>query len=125
MSTVSVAASIVVGIALLVSGGSKIASGARWPADARRLGAPGFAIPLLPWVELILGALLVAQVARPIPAALALGLMLAFTVLIVRRLAAGEHPPCACFGAWSARPLGWWHVARNLGLVVLCVLALF
>ena len=76
------------------------------------------------WVELVTGALLVAQAARPVPALVALALMLAFTVLIVRRLAAGEHPPCACFGAWSARPLGWWHVARNLALIGLSVLAL-
>jgi uncharacterized membrane protein YphA (DoxX/SURF4 family) len=121
----SIGASIVVGIALLVSGGSKIASGGRWPEDARRLGAPKIAIPVLPWIELIVGALLVVQVASPVPALVALGLMLAFTVLIVRRLAAGEHPPCACFGAWSARPLGRWHVARNLALIALCVLALF
>jgi uncharacterized membrane protein YphA (DoxX/SURF4 family) len=123
MSTISFVASLIVGIAFLVSGGSKIGSGARWHDDARRLGAPDAAITVLPWIELIVGALLIVQVARPVPALLALALMLAFTVLIVRRLAAGEHPPCACFGAWSARPLGWWHVARNLGLVALCVLA--
>lgn len=123
MSTISFVASLIVGIAFLVSGGSKIASGARWHDDARRLGAPDWAIPVLPWIELIVGALLIVQVARPVPALLALALMLAFTVLIALRLAAGEHPPCACFGAWSARPLGWAHVARNLALVALCVLA--
>jgi hypothetical protein len=125
MSTLSFVASLIVGAALLVSGGSKVASGARWHDDARLLGAPGPVIPVLPWVEIVTGALLVAQVARPVPALVALVLMLAFTVLIVRRLAAGEHPPCACFGAWSARPLGWWHVARNLALIGLSVLALF
>jgi uncharacterized membrane protein YphA (DoxX/SURF4 family) len=125
MSALSIVASVVVGVSFLVSGGSKIASGARWHDDARRLGAPEITIPVLPWVELVVGALLVVQVAQPFAAVVALGLMLAFTVLIARRLAAGEHPPCACFGAWSARPLGWWHLVRNLALVALCVVALF
>jgi hypothetical protein len=107
-----------------VSGGSKIAAGARWPDDARRLGAPAIAVPLLPWVELAVGALLVVQVAPVLASIAALALLSAFTVLVVRRLAAGEHPPCACFGAWSARPLGWSHVARNVVLLGLTVLVL-
>ena len=34
-------------------------------------------------------------------------------VALVLRLAQGRRPPCACFGAWSATPIGWGHVARN------------
>jgi uncharacterized membrane protein YphA (DoxX/SURF4 family) len=117
-------ASVVVGVAFVVSGGSKIASGRRWHDDARRLGAPALTIPALPWVELVVGALLVVQVGRPFVAVVALALLLSFTVLVLLRLAAGEHPPCACFGSWSARPLGRWHVVRNVALIVLAALAL-
>jgi hypothetical protein len=49
-----------------------------------------------------------------------------FTALLVRLIARGEHPPCACFGGFSARPIGWGHVARNavfLGLAVIAVAA--
>ena len=55
----------------------------------------------------------------------ALLLLGSFTALIVRRLAEGKRPPCACFGAWSAKPLGAGHVVRNGALIVLAVLALW
>ena len=117
-------ASILLGLAFLIAGGSKLAAGPSWPEQAKGLGAPSVAIPVLPWLELGLGALLVVQVA-PIPAAsLALVLLAAFTALIVRRLAEGRHPPCACFGAWSAKPLGWGHVARNAALIALGIVVL-
>jgi hypothetical protein len=45
-------------------------------------------------------------------------------VLILRRLAEGQRPPCACFGAWSTKPLGRGHVVRNLGFIGLAVVAL-
>jgi uncharacterized membrane protein YphA (DoxX/SURF4 family) len=124
LTALAVVASVVVGVAFLVAGGSKIAAGPAWPVQARGLGAPAVVIPLLPWFEIALGAVLVVQVAR-VPAALvALAVLVAFTMLIVRRLAEGAHPPCACFGAWSAKPLGPGHVARNLALMALAVLAL-
>jgi uncharacterized membrane protein YphA (DoxX/SURF4 family) len=121
----SAAAAILLGLAFLLAGGSKLAAGPGWPEQARGLGAPTVVIPVLPWFELALGAVLVVQVAPTVAAVVALGLLAAFTVLIVRRLAEGRHPPCACFGAWSAKPLGWGHVARNAALIGLGVVALF
>jgi hypothetical protein len=50
--------------------------------------------------------------------------LVGFTVLILRRLAEGRRPPCACFGAWSTKPLGRGHVVRNLGFIALAVVAL-
>lgn len=79
-------------------------------------------IPVLPWFEILLGAVLVVQLA-PIPVAVvALIALAAFTGLIVRRLAQGEHPPCACFGAWSTKPLGPGHLVRNGVLMLLAVI---
>jgi len=125
MSTVALVASLLLGLVFLVSGGSKIAAGPAWPEQARGLGAPTFVVPVLPWVEIVLGAVLVMQL-TPVPAAAtALAVLVAFTALIVRRLSQGRHPPCACFGAWSAKPLGPGHVARNVGFMALGVLALF
>ena len=121
----SAAAAILLGLAFLLAGGSKLAAGPGWDEQARGLGAPTVVIPVLPWFELALGAVLVVQVAPTVAAVVALGLLAAFTVLIVRRLAEGRHPPCACFGAWSAKPLGWGHVARNAALIGLGVVALF
>jgi hypothetical protein len=45
-------------------------------------------------------------------------LLLAFTVVLVVRLVQGRRPPCACFGALSAKPIGWGNVVRNGVLIV-------
>ncbi|HUS43774.1 MAG TPA: MauE/DoxX family redox-associated membrane protein [Ilumatobacteraceae bacterium] len=124
MAAVGLVASILLGFVFLVSGGSKVAAGPAWPEQARGLGAPAVVVPVLPWVEIVLGAVLVMQVAPVAAAALALAVLAAFTALIVRRLAEGRHPPCACFGTWSSKPLGLGHVARNVGLMALAVVAL-
>lgn len=125
MSAVGLVASVLLGFVFLVSGGSKIAAGPAWPEQAAGLGAPSIVVPVLPWVEIVLGAILVMQVAPVAAAATALVVLAAFTALIIRRLAQGRHPPCACFGAWSAKPLGAGHVVRNAVFMVLGVLALF
>ena len=123
MPLVSSIAAVLVGIAFVVAGGSKLAARESWPLQAQGLGAPSWTIPLVPWVELAIGSLLIVQLLRVPMAVLAAGLLAVFTVMIVRKMAAGEHPPCACFGAWSAKPIGWGHVARNGALMSLAVLA--
>ena len=123
MSAVGLVASILLGLVFLVSGGSKLAAGPGWPEQARGLGAPSFVVPVVPWFELVLGAVLVVQLAPTLAAVVALLVLVGFTVLILRRLAEGRHPPCACFGAWSTKPLGLGHVVRNFGFIGLAVVA--
>lgn len=123
MSAVAAAAAIALGLAFLLAGVAKLAAGRGWPSMAATMGVPAVAAAAVPWVELVLGGALVARLAMPVPAVAAIVVLTAFTVLIVRRLAAGDHPPCACFGAWSARPLGRAHVARNAVLLALAVVA--
>lgn len=125
MSAVGTVASIAVGVAFLLAGASKLAAGRRWPATAREMGAPALTIPFVPWIELAVGAALVAQLAMPFAAVLALALLVAFTTLIAVRLAHGERPACACFGAWSAEPIGPTHLVRNGVLMALSVLAMW
>jgi len=125
MHTVAVVASVVVGLVFVVAGAAKVAQGAKWPAQAAQLGAPPVLAPVVPWWEIVVGALLVVQLGAPWPAIAALATLLMFTALIVRLLARGEHPPCACFGSWAAAPLGPRHVARNVVLLSLATLALF
>lgn len=124
MDTVSLLASIALGVAFLVAGGSKLAAAASWPSQARGLGAPDWSIPIVPWFEIALGAVLVTQLARIPAAATALATLVVFSLLIARRLREGVRPPCACFGAWSASPLSWRHLARNAGLIALAILAM-
>ena len=124
MSTVALIASVALGVAFLTAGGSKLAAGEAWPTQARGLGAPAIAIPTLPWLELVVGAALVFQIVPPIPAIVALALLVAFTALIAARLREGRRPPCACFGAWSAKPIGPSNLVRNGALIVLGLIAL-
>jgi uncharacterized membrane protein YphA (DoxX/SURF4 family) len=125
MTALAVGAAVVLGVAFVVAGASKLAAGGAWPAQAAGLGAPAWLAAPVPWVELAVGATLIVQVARPWPAVAALALLAAFTALIGRQLAAGKHPPCACFGAWSAKPLGWTHLARNAALIALAAAAIW
>ncbi len=123
MEIVATVASLIVGAAFVVAGASKLAARDTWPSQAKELGAPDWTVPIVPWVELVVGALLVVQVARPVMAIIAIGLLVVFTAMIAVQLRQGRHPPCACFGAWSAKPIGGGHVARNLALIALAVVA--
>ena len=124
MDTVALVASVVLGIAFVVAGGSKIAAGPSWPDQARGLGAPTWVIPVLPWIEIAVGAMLIVQFGAPWPSLAALAMLIAFTVLIAITLRQGRRPPCACFGAWSAKPIGVGHLVRNGALMVLALLSL-
>jgi uncharacterized membrane protein YphA (DoxX/SURF4 family) len=119
---VAAVAAAVLGAVLMASGGAKLASRS-WPQQAGELGAPPWSVPVVPWVELAVGALLVVQLARPLVALVAVALIAVFTVVLVVRLAQGRHPPCACFGRFSARPIGPWSVVRNVVLIGLAALA--
>jgi uncharacterized membrane protein YphA (DoxX/SURF4 family) len=117
-------AGVLLGLVFLLSGGSKVAAGPKWPTEAAALGAPEAVVPVIPWFELVLGGLLVVQIAAPWPAVVAVATLLVFTGFLVLRLRGGNRPPCACFGAWSTKPLGWGHVVRNLCFVAIGIVAI-
>ena len=77
----------------------------------------------VPVVELAVGAGLVTGLARRPLAWVAVALLVAFTVVVARALVAGRRPVCACFGAWSQRPIGRATLVRNGVLLVLAVVA--
>lgn len=119
----AVVSAVVVGLVFLVAGVSKAASFSRWRSEAAGMKVPRVVVPFVPGVEIVLGAMLVAQVSRPAAAGAAALLLLAFTMAILARLAEGERPPCACFGSWAARPIGPFHVVRNVVLIVVATVA--
>jgi hypothetical protein len=94
-----------------------------------RLAAPAMLARLVPVVELAVAAGLVA--APSLAAWAALALLLAFSVVIARALAAGATVPCACFGGGAvaaadgedARPLSTLELVRNAGLGALAIVA--
>jgi hypothetical protein len=116
-------AGLVVGLAFVWAGVLKLVEGPAWTKQAADMGVPRLVAQFVPFVEIVVGALLATQLFRPWPAVAALVLLLAFTIIIVRRLLDGSRPPCACFGSRSKRPLGAVHVVRNLVLMALTVVA--
>jgi len=122
--TFAFAAGLALGIAFLAAGAAKVASGPLWAQQAEAIGAPRVAVAVVPPLEIVLGALLCTRVAPAVVAVMALALLAMFTTLIMVRLAQGKRPPCACFGSWSARPLGWRHLLRNGVLMALAVVVL-
>ena len=111
-------ATVVLGAVFLVAGVTKVSAPKQWRVQSADLGVPRGVATALPFGELVIGALLVSQVARRPVAMLAAALLIAFTTLLVVRLRQGRRPPCACFGAWSAKPIGWSDVARNAGFLL-------
>jgi hypothetical protein len=117
--TLAVVAAVVLGLTFLLAGVAKIASGQQWPVQAGALGAPRWAIPVVPWLEIVLGATLCTQIVRPLAATGAAVLLIVFSALLASRLRQGQHPPCACFGSLRAKPLSWRHLLRNVALIAL------
>jgi uncharacterized membrane protein YphA (DoxX/SURF4 family) len=119
----AVIANVALGAAFLWAGALKLVQGPSWSKQAADMGVNRPVALVVPYVEVVVGALTVSQLFRPWPAVAALGLLVAYTVLILVRLADGDRPPCACFGSRSMRPLGAYHVLRNLALIALAVVA--
>jgi len=92
---VIVVASVLLGAVFVISGVLKLSAPSQWRTQSADLGVPGVVAAVLPILELVVGALLIAQLARR-AAAVAAGLLLvAFTMLLIVRLVQGRRPPCA------------------------------
>ena len=120
-----VIASVILGGVMCIAGGSKVAMGKRWTVEAQALGAPKAVAPIVPWIEIAFGALLIVQLKPDVVGSLSLVLLVTFTLLIVRQLQMGHRPVCACFGSWSSKPLSGKHVARNAGFIALALITIF
>lgn len=118
-----VIAGVLVGLSFVAAGLFKLADGPAWPQQAADMGVARPIAVVVPYVEIAIGGLLIVPIVRPWPAVAAVALLVVFTTLILVRIADGSRPPCACFGSRSKRPLGAFHVVRNLGLLVLAGLA--
>ncbi|MCP4959758.1 MAG: DoxX family membrane protein [Actinomycetia bacterium] len=115
--------SIVLGAVFTFSGALKLRDPG-WPLAARSLGTPDWAIPLVAPFELVLGVSLIAGLGVVVGAAAAIVLLLGFTVVLGRAIRLPNPPVCACFGHWSAKPVGVGSLARNAALIVLASIAL-
>jgi uncharacterized membrane protein YphA (DoxX/SURF4 family) len=119
------------GVVLLASAAAKIAAGRNATAgDMARAGILGWRVArplsiLLPTVEVLLGAGLLAGVELRTVSAAAFVFLVAVSLYLVVAIARGQAgEPCACFGAASRATVGWRSVARNAALVAGCVIPL-
>lgn len=120
---VATVASTFVGLALIVAALLKLMEGPLWLKQAADMDVVRPLAQVVPFVELLIGVPLLFQVLQPWPAAAAVALFVVFTIVIVRRILDGSRPPCACFGSRSKRPLGPYHVVRNMGFIALGLIA--
>ncbi len=111
-----------VGTVLLLAGAFKLAQPA-WPRAAADFGAPRWVIASLPWLELVLGGLLLSQVGGRWTAGAACLLLALFTVAVAVRLRFGDQAPCGCFGEASWEPVSGRTLVRNLVLTALAAAA--
>jgi uncharacterized membrane protein YphA (DoxX/SURF4 family) len=118
LSPVGVVARALVGLVLLAAGALK-ARDPSWPESARRFGLPRPAAIALPWLEVAIGALLVAQYGGRATALAALVLLAAFTAGVALRVSRHDDVPCACFGALSTARVTGRTLARNVVLIAL------
>jgi hypothetical protein len=123
MTTVCLASLIALVVVFLTATVGKLAS----PGSARRataqLGGPMWGAPFLVPAEVGVVALLLV---RPAFGTLAAGLLLGgFTVVLVRVVRSGQTVSCGCFGSATSASVSGATVARNLGLMSLCVPAAF
>ena len=124
MDVVGILAGIVVGVALVWAGVLKLVEGPAWLKQAADMDVARPIAVVVPYAEIVVGVALAVRLFPPWPAVAAIVMLGAYTVLIVRRIADGSRPPCACFGARSSRPLGSYHVVRNLLLIAVAGIAL-
>jgi hypothetical protein len=119
---------LLLGVFLLVSGGTKVGRVDRTQATIRALGIPLIAdsraaAATAPWIELVLGAglLLLPGAGFAIAAWGATALMLFFTIVVGSVLWRGDEVPCGCLGSLDAEPIGIATLVRNLLLLVSAV----
>ena len=116
-------AAVLVAAVFLVAAVTKLARPGAWRTQSSELGVPWPVAAVVPYVEAVLGALLLVQFHREVVAWCAVVILVAFTVLLVVRLAQGRRPSCACFGSFSPAPIGPWTIVRNVVFIGLAVVA--
>ena len=123
------AAALVLAVVFAWAAIAKARTPAETSASFHGLGLP--AAPLLARVvPVVEGAVAIGLVVSPaLVAWVALALVLAFSLVIVRAVAAGSTVSCACFGGAAAgdgdeaRPVSTVEVVRNAGLGALAIVA--
>ena len=76
---------------------------------------------ILPWIEILCGALLITGILRRPSALLASGLLIGFIILVGITMARGIDTDCGCFGSLSHKA-DWWLLLQD-GVLLLMSLS--
>ncbi len=120
-------ASVILGIALLVSGSSKLAAiGAFASALEGSYQLPHRWIPLVsrsvPALEITSGTLILFPSTWLAGAILSTGMLMIVTAAAIGAVLQGRTSDCGCFGVLLPQNLSWWVVARASALLALAIL---
>lgn len=115
---------VVIAVVFWAAATAKVIDPGRVAREFDQLGIrrPDTAARVLPAVEFGVAVLLVAV--PWVGAAVALAVLVGFTVVLVRVLRSGASLSCACFGAASSQPVSTVDVVRNVALVIAAGVAL-
>ena len=114
---------ILLGGLFVYAGVVKIADPLGFAEDIRNYRLAGQALSfsvaiVLPWLEVLAGAFLIAGVWKRGAALVIIGLLVFFIVLTLVTMARGLDVDCGCFGSLS-RKSGWGVVLEDLGMLSL------
>ena len=79
---------------------------------------------ILPWIEILCGALLITGILRRPSALLASGLLIGFIILVGVTMARGIDTDCGCFGSLSHKA-DWWLLLQDGVLLLMSLSVLF
>jgi hypothetical protein len=123
MAGAATVAAFVLAAVLLCASAAKAMQREATTATFGALGLPAAAV-LAVAVPLVEALVAIALVVRPaVGGYVALGLLGAFTLVVVRALASGKRVGCGCFGAVTDRPISPRDILRNGMLGGLAILA--
>lgn len=124
----TILARLLPGLVFLIAGGGKLFDPAGFSRAVRsyeiipeRLTTP--VATTLPALECVVGLCLVIGLFTQVAAAVALLLLVGFTVAAALVLAQGRVVDCGCFGQSHRGALGLRHIGRNLALILLTAAA--
>lgn len=93
---------------------------------------PEFSIPIIsiiiPWLEVIAGALLIAGIMEKFSAGVIFSLLIIFIIIILTNILRGNLTDCGCFSSGNKRESIWnavGNILRDLLFLIPCIIILF
>ena len=126
----SLIARIIVGTVFVVVGVTKIAEPKLFANEIGNYQMlpdlfVNFSAIILPWVELVIGVLLILGIKLKESSLLSTILLLLFTIAVAIAWARGLNINCGCFSTIHEEKVGYSKILQNLGLISLTLITYF